>query len=139
MSIHSYYFFCKTDKNIYKNLTSTLKIFWKLLLKTTDDPTITFQFFCRRFSKRCRSYEDHNSISLQNSTDDTMIINRFLPTIITDYPTTITYRWSDDHHNDWFTYDPTMIFPRFTDYPMITLFPVWELDIYNVLQDISNQ
>ena len=55
MSIHSYQFFFKTDKRIYKNPTNTLKMFWKLLLKTTDDPTITFWFFCRRFF--CRTLQ----------------------------------------------------------------------------------
>lgn len=68
----------------------------------TDDPKITIRFFAKHY----RWSDDHKSVFTHD------------PTTITDDPTTITYRRSDDHHNDWFADDPTIIFTRFT-LPMI--------------------
>ena len=127
--------------------TITLKKFRKIRLKTTDDPTIASRFFRRTlpmirrsqfgfFDERYRWSDDHISVFSTNATDDPMITFRFLPMIrwshfgfyrwsddhvlvSTDDPMIITYRRSDDHHNDWFTDDPMIILTLFTDDPMI--------------------
>ena len=107
----------ETSSQNYRWSNDNLSVF---LLNSTNDPTITFLFFCRTLPMIRRS----QSVFLPNTTDDPTITNRFLlmirrpsPTIRrpspTDDPTIIImidvpmirrsslpallYRWSDDH------------------------------------------
>ena len=97
--------FLETSSQNYRWYNDHFSVF---LLNSTNNQTITFLFFCPAlsmirgsqsgyFAKHYRWSEDHKSVFTYDLT------------IITDDPTTITYRRSDDHHNDWFTNDPTII------------------------------
>ena len=106
---------------------------WVFFAKVTDDPTITFRFFCRKLPTIRRSLSTIRrslpTIRRSSFTDDPTIIFLIIftddPTIIwkifTDDPTIMnmvflakSYRRSDDHDMDFLA--------KVTDDPTITVF-----------------